>query len=88
MLNFHRVGILNREGDRWWVQTETEEVDVPLAMLEGHRGRVIVVSDIDPAKLLKELKTGDIEKLASLQREVGNIRDVLDRISAAGKETT
>ena len=77
MLNFSQSGVLCREGARWWLEGD-EIRDLPLKLLEGHRGRLLVVSDVDPTQLSTdevseeavEALSGDLHRLRGLVRKL------------------
>jgi len=84
MLNFSQSGTLRHEGERWWLEDDEASHELPLSLLDGHWGRLIVVSDLDPAGLQVDAASAEVAE--TLTGDLQRVREVLRRLQSAVRE--
>ena len=82
MLNFSHTGILRYAEGRWWVEGEQDH-DLPLGLMEGHDGRIVMVSSLTPEALRKKAER-DVD-LKGLQEELASVKGILEKLKGVVK---
>lgn len=96
MVNVGGEGILRRDGERWSLERDAASDDIPLGMMEGHRGRLAVVQVVTAEEFKKGFVMPDIpvgpdgsvdaEKVEALGEQLRGLRDMLGQFKSFLKE--
>jgi hypothetical protein len=88
LLNVGGKGFLRRAGDSWWVELEGGTVEpLPLELMDGHRGRLTVVTLVDMEEFHKGFSSEDaLTQTAILGSQLQDIKALLDRFKVSLKE--
>lgn len=71
-------GVLQHDASQWWLDApDGRRIDLPFALLEGHRARVVGVTVLDPTVPVKDAKLTDSDDLIT---RVVDLRDFLARL--------
>ena len=83
LLNISGRGVLRREDEKWWLdQFDGTKMEVPVALLEGHKARIAGASMFDVEKMKAQV-LGSLDKVEQLEmvgKQANDLKDLLTQL--------